>query len=404
MRLVIDGRRLTAQRTGVGRYLESLLHEWAETRPPCEQMLLVLHDRSGLERIPPISGLQSLVVGERWPGLIWERFGLGRVLRAGDLLFAPANFVPANWGGPTVLVIHDTIMDVMPTLFSRFQRLRYGWRFQARFRGAAREALRVLVPSKTTARDVQNVFGVDPRRIRVIPPGVDAGFRPMGSDADEVRHAREAVGVGHEPFFLFVGKRSYRRNLQAIVAAFCEHRIDNPTHRLVFVGPSSDGMQSDPDRGVIVAGHVSEPVLHGLLASALALLYPSHYEGFGLPMIEAMASGCPVITLANESITETAGDAPLYITQPTPAMIAAAMRDIAEDPGVRHDRVAAGLARARGFTRSMFASTVRAELAEVAASLRESRPTRGGVAARAWAASGSPSAPSTGRGRGSQAP
>ncbi len=155
-RLVIDGRRLTAQRTGVGRYLESLLSAWAHSGLPTEQARLVLHDPAGLSRVPEIAGLTVQVVGERWPGLVWERFGLGRVLGKNDLLFAPTNLVPAVWNGPTVLVLFDTLQETRPGDFSRLVR----WRFGARYRQAARKADRVIVPSRATGEDVKRIYGV----------------------------------------------------------------------------------------------------------------------------------------------------------------------------------------------------------------------------------------------------
>src|SRR3954463_2960759 len=92
-RLVIDGHRLTPERTGVGRCLESLLADWAETGLPLAETVVVLRERGGLSRVPQAPGLEARVVGEGWPGLAWECLGLGRVLRPDDLLFAPANLV-----------------------------------------------------------------------------------------------------------------------------------------------------------------------------------------------------------------------------------------------------------------------------------------------------------------------
>ncbi|MHC5538659.1 glycosyltransferase family protein, partial [Singulisphaera rosea] len=147
MRLVIDGQRLTAGRTGVGRCLESLLAEWAVSGPPLPESLLVLRDGGALERLPSVPGMRAKVVGEGWPGLIWECFGLARELRPDDLLFAPANLAPLPWRGRTVLVIYDTLPWVVPESFSRSVRWRFGWRY----RSAARRAERILVPSRATA-------------------------------------------------------------------------------------------------------------------------------------------------------------------------------------------------------------------------------------------------------------
>src|SRR5262249_35794157 len=174
MRMVIDGRRLTADRTGVGRYLECLLADWAESGLPLAETIVVLKDQGGLDLVPRVDGLRAEVVGERWPGLVWEVRGLGRVLRPDDLLFAPANLVPLNWRGATVLVLHDAIQEVLPESFPRLVRWRFGWRY----RRAARVADRVLVPSLATARDVGRVYGVRADRLRVIPPAPDPRFAP----------------------------------------------------------------------------------------------------------------------------------------------------------------------------------------------------------------------------------
>jgi glycosyltransferase involved in cell wall biosynthesis len=362
MRLVIDGQRLTGERTGVGRCLESLLAAWAESELPLSETLVVLRDRAGRERVPSVPGLSAKVVGEGWPGIIWETLGLARELRPDDLLFAPANLVPMPWRGRTVVVIYDTLPWSVPESFPWHVRWRFGWRY----RHAARRADRILVPSRATAEDVARVHDVPESRLRVIPLAPEPHFGPLAAGSAEVREARKQIGLADAPFFLFVGKRSKRRNVPAILEAFAHLRRRHPEHRLVFAGPDSPGALPGPEENVIRAGHVAENLLRGLLANARALLYPSDYEGFGLPVVEALASGCPVITLRNSALTEAGGDAAWYLDSADADSLASAMTVLSNDNDERARRVTRGLAHVSRFSRARYAGAVREELVRAA--------------------------------------
>jgi glycosyltransferase involved in cell wall biosynthesis len=363
IRLVIDGRRLSGQRTGVGRYLEDLLEAWAESGPPLPRTLVVLADESGLARVPVCDGLEARVVGRRWPGLVWERFGLGRVLQSGDVLFAPTNLIPANWRGRTVLVMFDTLQEARPADFAWHAR----WRFGERYRRAAGFATRIIAPSESTARDIERYYSASRTKLRVIHPAPSPQFHPLSPESREVQDVRRQLRLGESDIVLFVGKQSRRRNVDAVRDAFRLIRETHPETKLVFAGPLARGAATPRmDDGIIEAGHVSEPMLRGLLSTATALVYPSEHEGFGLPIVEAMASGCPVITLANSALIEAGGDAAIYLPDAAPRSIALALDRLLSDDRERELRRTIGSAHAQQWTRAQFAACVADEIRDVA--------------------------------------
>jgi glycosyltransferase involved in cell wall biosynthesis len=257
--------------------------------------------------------------------------------------------------------MHDTLQEVLPETFPWHLR----WRFGLRYRQSASQATRILVLSESTRRDVSRYYQVPDDRLRVVYPAPDPSFRPQGPASEEVLEARGRVGLGSSPFFLFVGKASRRRNLPAILEALTIHLKNHPTHKLVFVGPGDFESASHDNPSIVRAGHVAESVLRGLMASAVALLYPSEYEGFGLPVVEAMASGCPVITLRRPPLVEAGGDAAWYLDHAEPEALAGAMNRLATDSDARASTVSRGLSQASRFTQRRFADEVKTEIREL---------------------------------------
>ncbi len=356
-RLIIDGRRLGKARTGVGRYLETLLRDWSATGWPLDETVVALQDPEGVASLPRDDRLRVDVVGSKLPGMAWEWLGLGRLLRPGDVLFAPTNLLPTGWGGRSILVVFDTLLESVPDTFPRTVR----WRFRSRYRSSARRATRVIVPSQATARDVVRHYGIDPSRVRAIYPAIGPDFRPRSREDGMIVAARWAVGVGDSPYFLVVGKRSRRRNVGAVVEGFLRHHVRFPSHRLVFAGPPG-GIEVRAHPAIRIAGHVADDILLGLMAGASACLYLSDYEGFGLPLVEAMASGCPVVTLRNSALVESGGDAAVYLDRAEAGEIAAVLGRLAEDSLKRETLVRSGLEQAGKFRGAAFAEAVRDEI------------------------------------------
>ncbi|WZO96377.1 glycosyltransferase family 1 protein [Isosphaeraceae bacterium EP7] len=352
MRIVVDGRRLGLGQTGVGRYLEVLLHGWADAGGPPSETLVILHDPAGLDLIPNCPNMTAQVRGVGWPGLAWERIALGRSYRPGDVLFAPTNLIPANWPGPSVLVLFDTLLWTAPQGFTWRNRVWFG----RRMRLAAHRASLVIVPSRATFRGVIEHLGIAPDRLRTVDPAVAPEFHPRTASDPVVLGARAAVGLGDADYLLFLGKPSVRRNLPALLAGFERHRRNHPLIKLVLAGPGTEAL-GGPD-GVIAAGRVPDAVLYGLVAGARALVYPSSEEGFGLPILEALASGCPAVTSVRGALAESGGDAAYDLGEVGPGSIAAALDRLADDPAERSVRITRGLAHAARFTVAAFAQGV----------------------------------------------
>ena len=230
--------------------------------------------------------------------------------------------LPPFFRGTAVVTVHDLSYEREPDLMPRKDR----FMFRTLVPRAARRARRVLTVSQRTRRDLEQLYGIPAEKIVVTPNGVDARFTP-----------------GSEPggYALFVGAVQARKDPLAALAAASDAGLP-----LVVVGPEKEPALARMlrDQGADVRGHVTEDELVTLYREASVLLFPSRYEGFGLPVLEAMASGTPVVASDDDAIREVAGDAALYADRA--GLGAAVQRALDERPRI----VAAGLARAAQFS------------------------------------------------------
>jgi glycosyltransferase involved in cell wall biosynthesis len=250
--------------------------------------------------------------------------GLLRRERGLSVLHYPLSVPVPRSASPTVATIHDLQHVDLPHLFSRAERAFRG----VAYHGAARRAALVVVPSEFVRGRVVEALGIDERRVRAIPHGIDHDrFRP-GGDA-------------REPFLLYPARPWPHKNHARLFDAFALLRRDRPELRLVLTGAGSYGALPP---GVEPRGHVSADELAGLYRHAAAVVFPSLYEGFGQPPLEAMACGCPVACSDLPSLREVCGDAAVYLDPHSPDSIAAAALAAIGSDG------AAGIARAAEFT------------------------------------------------------
>ena len=229
---------------------------------------------------------------------------------------------------PSAVTVHDLQHLDHPELFSRGERL---WRARAHER-AARNAQAVIVPSQFVRRRAVELLGLPPERVHAIPWGVDhERFRPR----DEER----------EPFLLYPARPWPHKNHERLFEAFVRLREERPELRLVLTGGGHEGGPVPP--GVEVRGHVSRDELASLYRRTACLVFPSLYEGFGQPPLEAMACGCPVAASRGGSLPEACGDAAAFFDPEDAEDIAAVVAAVLESP---ERLVAGGLERAAQFT------------------------------------------------------
>lgn len=255
-------------------------------------------------------------------------------------------------GAASVVTVHDVAMFLLPETFGQ-RRATYK---RAATRRALRTASRVIAVSGTTRDQVVELFGVDPARVSVVHLGVDDRFRSVGADA--VREARRQIGLP-DAYLLYVGRLEPRKNLPTLLRAYGEaRRRHGVTAPLVLAGASSwlsddlpaAASQAGVTEDVRMLGHVPDALLPGLVTGARALVYPSRYEGFGLPVLEAMAAGTPVLASTAPALVEVAGGAALLVDPDDVDGLADGVAAVTDDEDVRAQLVQAGRARAGQFT------------------------------------------------------
>jgi glycosyltransferase involved in cell wall biosynthesis len=280
--------------------------------------------------------------------LWWHQIGVSLAARRAGarLLHLPAGLGPARPLLPAVVTIHDTMVFRFPQLFRPWHR-HYARVMLPRL---ARAAALVITGSQATRADLIEHLGVAPDRIAVVPYGVDIRFAPLAADSPE---ARAVVARYHLPpnFILAVGAIEPRKNLPRILDAVRQLNGRAATAGVTLVHAGPEGWAHDvPREAARFLGYVPAADLRVLYGLARAFVYPSLWEGFGFPVIEAMACGCPVITSDVSALPEVAGGAALLVDPTATEQLAAAIARVWADEGLRRDLVARGRARAAGFT------------------------------------------------------
>ncbi|QFZ24843.1 glycosyltransferase family 4 protein [Saccharothrix syringae] len=353
--MLIDATAVPTDRGGVGRYVDSLV---AALDADGTRLSVVCQPRDAelYAALAPNSRVvpATEAVATRTARLTWEQTTLPRLVnRLGvAVVHSPHYTVPLANRAASVVTLHDATFFTDAVLHSSVK-ARF---FRAWTRASLRRAELCVVPSRATADELARVAGADRRRLHIAPHGVDAErFHPPSPE--EVADVRRLLALGSAPYVAFLGALEPRKNVPALIRGFaqaCRGRANPPA--LVLAGqPGWDNqveraLDAVPHRvRVIRAGYLPFGSLSGFLGGAEVVAYPSLGEGFGLPVLEAMACGAAVLTTRRLSLPEVGGDAVAYCGVGA-GDIAAALGELLDAPVRRDELAAAALVRAKDFS------------------------------------------------------
>ncbi len=370
MRVAIEYSAAVNQRAGIGRLVRSQVAALAAIDSVNEYLLLYARPNAGaLPRFPDARNFQRrrIMLRERWLTILWHRAQLplpADVLTGPiDIYHSPDFVLPPLRHARGILTVHDLAFLLRPDCADA----KLSAYLEEVVPRSVRRADFVIADSENTRNDVVVLLGVPPDRVEVVPGGVDARFKPV-SNAVELGRAREALQVGDAPFILAVGVLEPRKNLNRLMNAFAMLKADGklPHHKLVLAGSKGwlvDGILAYHDASpvrddIVLPGFVPDEVLPAVYSAADVLAFPSLYEGFGLPILEAMACGTPVVSSRSSCLPEVAEGAALLVDPDNTEAIAVALELALTDEGLRADLRQKGLARAAGYTWQAAAETL----------------------------------------------
>jgi glycosyltransferase involved in cell wall biosynthesis len=337
LRVLIDGRPLVGERTGIGVHTAEIARRLDVEPPPLIASHAPIADRSGIERC-------SFRVDRAPFGVFWQQFLLPRIDT--DVLWGPNGTLPLAWKKPAVVTMHDLTSITMPEA----HRLKTILSFNTFISQSLDRATRIAAVSRVVADEVIRGFGVDAGKIEIVPNGVDKFFSP----------SEESEG----DYILFVGTIEPRKGVDDLIEVW--RSLAEPRPRLVLCGARGWRVRLPREEGLEIRGYVDRAALRDLYRRARLFVYPSRHEGFGIPPLEAMACGAPVIATRTGAIADFAGDGALLVRPRDYAALRDAITRALADDGLRRELRARGPALASRFRWDSSAAIMRDLLRDAA--------------------------------------
>ncbi|MEM9051592.1 MAG: glycosyltransferase family 1 protein [Bacteroidota bacterium] len=357
MRIAVNTRLLLkGKMEGIGWFSYETLSRITRSHPEIE--FIFIFDRKPSTDFIFSENVKAVVAHPqaRHPFLwyLFFEFGVKRVLDRykPDLFLSPDGWLSLRSKVPQLAVIHDLNFEEHPEFIEPLV-LRYYRRF---FPLYAKKARRIATVSNYTKGDISARYGIDENSIDVVYNGVNELFRPLNEEDVSAIRNRYAKG---DPYFLFVGLIHPRKNLKNQLKAFLKMKEETSSNLKYLVVGAKYSWESELDdllassihgKDVIILGRQGLDELVDLYGAAFALTYASYFEGFGIPIVEAMKSGVPVITSNTSSMPEIAGDSGLLVAPDSVDEISIAMKKLWQDKELRERLIAEGMRRAKYFS------------------------------------------------------
>ena len=344
-------RTTTTQRTGTEAYSLFLLREIArQSAAKGHEIRFYYNMRPREQLFSAADNVDHRVIP--FPRM-WTHLRLASELHrnAPDVFFTPAHVIPFSYSRPSVATVHDLGFVHFPEAHTRRQLTYLRWSTKHN----ANRAKLIIADSEASKADLRCYYGVDPARIEVVYPGVDPTLRPI-ADQQKLTAVTRKYGV-IPPFMLYIGTIQPRKNLVRLIDCFLDSDVD---YRLVIAGKAGwlsesiishiDNLEGDERARICLPGYIAEEDKAALLSAAEAVVFPSLYEGFGFPLVEANACGTPVLSSDSSSLPEIAGDAALLVDPRDEQALQEGIRRIAVDTALRNRLVQAGIENGKRFS------------------------------------------------------